>query len=610
MMVYTALAVSLIAQSKSYFTHWSDLNTLSRQLQPWMDWSPDEAQRRMVSPAGPISVSIKQADFSYAGSPQPAVRGISLSIGPRECVGIRGEKGAGKTTLLYLIAGLFVPTRGNVRACGIDTWRFNASHWLRRTGILPKRVYLFSSTLAENIAGTEADADAERIVIAAGMAGLHPLINRLEKGLASVISDNDPRIDEGDRLRIGIARLFIRPYSMLLLDEPGARLGLSAQSKIIPVLGKLIKNKTVCLCSNIPEILVLAQRVATLHYGENLPQQLTQQPNLPQHRMPAKRPDPPIPAQQQSMPAQRRPVQQQRPAQPQIPTRPAQRRLPAQPMSQRLSDQRTSRSAGTTNLPTRAGSPKELHLSATPPRPAIGDSPVSDGQIGEFPELTPVKSITKHDDLDTLLQVNQSSVCESAQQLFQTGKSLLNNDDRNTVTQGVDLLHQAAKLGFAPAQSQLGTLHETGFAMVKNLPLAAQYYQAAARNGYTPAQSNLAVLLEKGLGVAQNKKLAKRWYLQAAQHGDTKAQNNLGVLILNMSTAGGQGHQEAAKWFNQAAQKGHIGAMYNLGMLYEQSPIFHHDIRNACYWYMRAAALGHTHARDRLEYLSQSNVPN
>jgi len=572
LMLYSALAVSVIAQSEGFLTHWHEARTLSHDLKPWLVWHPslDDTKQLYLSPPGPISIEIDKADFVYPGTTRPALAPLTMTIAEGECVGIRGKSGSGKSTLLLMIAGLVTPSNGNVRAFGVETSQYEPSHWLRRTGVLPTRVYIFSTTLAENIAGIESRADAERIMVAANQAGLESLIQKLDEGLATPISDHDARISESNRLRIGIARLYIRPYALLLLDEPGARLSDRSRKKILPALEGLVRRKTVCICSNFPEILVLTERVISLQSHESLPKPET---------------TPALETKQNETPA-----------------------LTAAPQGE------TIPLVGT---PTDHAQPVHARRQRRQPQPRYHteqqQQPAAHGHddnlIDEIPQLSPSPADEPSlEQAEALLLEGGAAVCESAQQFYKSAQALLKNPNRDMVLQGVQLLIQASKLGFAPAQSHLGMLYETGHGLEANVNLAAQYYEIAAKNGDAGAQSNFAVMLEKGLGIEQNSEHAVYWYAQAAAQGDAKAQNNLGVILLN-NAHHADDHQEAANWFQEAAHNGHISAMYNLGMLLERSP-FVHDIRKACFWYMRAAAFGHALARERLEVLSRPDRPN
>ena len=163
---------------------------------------------------------------------------------------------------------------------------------------------------------------------------------------------------------------------------------------------------------------------------------------------------------------------------------------------------------------------------------------------------------------------------------------------------------QAAELGNALAQFQLGQIYAQGQGTTKNERLAHQWYQQAAQQGHAQAQFKLAYGYSKGLGVSQDHQQAIYWYEQAAQQGVLVAQYNLAY-----SYAQGQitarDFVKAAYWYQQAAAQGDADAQNNLAKLYENGQGLAQDLSKAKSLYRQAAAQGHQVAKINLSLLTQ-----
>ena len=122
-----------------------------------------------------------------------------------------------------------------------------------------------------------------------------------------------------------------------------------------------------------------------------------------------------------------------------------------------------------------------------------------------------------------------------------------------------------ADKGHAPAQFNLGLMHDKGEGVTQNHAEAAKLYRRAAEQGYAPAQSNLGVLYDNGEGVAQNRAEAVKWYRRAAEQGYAPAQSNLGVRYAKGDGVA-QNHVIAHMWFNLAASQGDAKARQSLNI--------------------------------------------
>ncbi len=153
-----------------------------------------------------------------------------------------------------------------------------------------------------------------------------------------------------------------------------------------------------------------------------------------------------------------------------------------------------------------------------------------------------------------------------------------------------ELYRQAADMGYARSQYNLGVLYQRGEGIPKDTYLkdAAVWYRKAAEQGHADAQNNLGVLLQRGDGVPKDIKEAAMWYQKAATEGNAAAQDNLGSLFRR-----GEGVpkdlKEAARWYRMAADQGYAAAQDNLGSLYRRGEGVPKDLKEAVKWYRKAA---------------------
>jgi hypothetical protein len=177
---------------------------------------------------------------------------------------------------------------------------------------------------------------------------------------------------------------------------------------------------------------------------------------------------------------------------------------------------------------------------------------------------------------------------------------LMSEKTLSTTQTEIELLRQAAELGYVAAQFQLGTAYYTGQGVPQDFQEAVKWYRKVAEQGFAVAQHNLGVAYSKGEGVPQNHEKAFGWYRKAAEQGDSSAQNNLGNMFRR-----GQGvpkdYVQAVKWYRKAAEQENAIAQYNLGVAYSRGEGVSQDDNEALKWYQQAASLGHAKAQRELD---------
>jgi ATP-binding cassette subfamily B protein len=197
-----------------------------------------------------------------------ALRDITLEIPAGATVAIVGHTGSGKSTLVSLIPRLMDPTRGAVYLDGIDLRDLDPD-WLRRQiGFVPQETFLFSATLAENIAFGVDNATDEDIARAAELAGLAPDIASFPAGYGTIIGERGITLSGGQKQRVAIARAILRDPRILVLDDALASVDTLTEERILQSLGNVMRGRTAILISHRVSTVQNASRIFVIEHGE------------------------------------------------------------------------------------------------------------------------------------------------------------------------------------------------------------------------------------------------------------------------------------------------------------------------------------------------------
>ncbi|MCE2434505.1 MAG: peptidase domain-containing ABC transporter [Candidatus Latescibacteria bacterium] len=195
--------------------------------------------------------------FRYGvGSDEPYVlNNIDLTLELGQKVAVVGRSGAGKTTLVKLVPRLFDPSEGRVMIDGMDV-RDLAPHWLRRqVGMVMQEPFLFSGTIAENIAIGQSDADMDRILEVAKLSCVHDFVSDMPLGYETKVGEQGVGLSGGQRQRIAIARALYHDPRILIFDEATNALDTDSEQAIQANLDMFLDDRTA---------LIIAHRLSTV----------------------------------------------------------------------------------------------------------------------------------------------------------------------------------------------------------------------------------------------------------------------------------------------------------------------------------------------------------
>jgi ATP-binding cassette subfamily C exporter for protease/lipase len=192
---------------------------------------------------------------------------VSFQIQAGDCLGVIGPSGSGKSTLARLLVGVWRAAVGKVRLDGADVFLWNKDELGPHMGYLPQDIELFAGSISENIARF-GKVDADKVVNAAKLAGVHDLILRLPEGYDSMIGDGGLGLSGGEKQRLGLARALYDEPALIVLDEPNSNLDDIGEIALTQAIIRLRQmRKTVVLISHRPSIIRETNKLLVLRDG-------------------------------------------------------------------------------------------------------------------------------------------------------------------------------------------------------------------------------------------------------------------------------------------------------------------------------------------------------
>jgi ATP-binding cassette subfamily C protein EexD len=201
------------------------------------------------------------------GARAPVLKGISFQLDAGEALGVIGPSASGKSTLARAILGLWPAASGKVRLDGADISIWNRSDLGPYIGYLPQDIELFDGSISDNICRF-GEPDAEKIVAAAKLAGVHEMILRQPEGYDTVIGGSSGVLSGGQRQRIGLARAIYGSPSLIVLDEPNSNLDDQGEKELVAAIQRIKQSGcTVVIISHRTMVLSAVDKLLVLKDG-------------------------------------------------------------------------------------------------------------------------------------------------------------------------------------------------------------------------------------------------------------------------------------------------------------------------------------------------------
>ncbi|MDA0989749.1 MAG: ABC transporter ATP-binding protein [Verrucomicrobia bacterium] len=198
---------------------------------------------------------------------EPVLRAVSLEAATGECVAILGATGAGKSSLLSLIPRFYDPDAGRILIDGIDLRDLDLQTLRRNIGLVFQESFLFSTSVAANIAFGHPDASPAQIEKAAHIAAAHDFIMAMPNGYDTVLKEGGKSLSGGQRQRIAIARAILMEPPILIFDDPTAAIDPMTEEEILGAMENAMTGRTTFLVAHRMSILRRADKIVVLADG-------------------------------------------------------------------------------------------------------------------------------------------------------------------------------------------------------------------------------------------------------------------------------------------------------------------------------------------------------
>jgi ATP-binding cassette subfamily B protein len=218
-------------------------------------------------------IAFEGVHFGFGGGGTATLRGIDLRIVAGQTVAIVGQTGSGKSTLTRLVNRIYDVDEGRLTVDGIDVREWNLESLRSQISVIEQDVFLFSRSIADNIAfGLGEDIDRERIVEAAKAAQAHDFIEGFQDGYDTVIGERGVTLSGGQRQRLTIARALLTDPRILILDDSTSAIDSATEDAIQRAIDRVLAGRTTFIITHRLSQIRKADTVLVLHRGELLDQ--------------------------------------------------------------------------------------------------------------------------------------------------------------------------------------------------------------------------------------------------------------------------------------------------------------------------------------------------
>jgi ABC-type multidrug transport system fused ATPase/permease subunit len=216
-------------------------------------------------------VEFQDVWFSYQRAPQRpedwVLRGVSFRVAPGEKVAFVGATGAGKTTIIKLLTRLYEVSRGRVLLDGVDLREIPQRELRRRVAMVLQDVFLFTGTIADNIALGRTDIGEAAVERAARAVEAHRFIEALPEGYATPIRERGTNLSAGQRQLLSFARALCHGADVLVLDEATSSIDAETEALVQHGIHQLLLGKTALVIAHRLSTIEDVDRIHVLHHG-------------------------------------------------------------------------------------------------------------------------------------------------------------------------------------------------------------------------------------------------------------------------------------------------------------------------------------------------------
>jgi ATP-binding cassette subfamily B protein len=260
--------------SQLYTTYQSGMAALDKIFE-LLDEEPDvvESPDAVDLPTVRGEIRFEGVSFTYSkegangDEPVLALCDIDLTVPPGQTVALVGATGAGKSTFVKLVSRLYDPTRGRVLVDGHDLRSVTERSLRSQLGTVPQEAFLFSGTIAENVAFGRPDATPEEVTAATTAVGAHDFIERLPEGYETEVGERGGHLSAGQRQLLAFARAAIADPRVLILDEATSNVDVHTEARIERGMRRLLAGRTAIVIAHRLSTIRGAGRIVVLEHG-------------------------------------------------------------------------------------------------------------------------------------------------------------------------------------------------------------------------------------------------------------------------------------------------------------------------------------------------------
>ena len=212
-------------------------------------------------------VEFKGVTFGYEPH-RPVLKNVDFVAEPGTMLGLVGHSGAGKTTTINLLCRFYDADEGEVLVDGVPITRLRMEDLRTQLGVVPQDTFLFSGSIADNIAYAKPGATREEVIRAAKVANAHDFILRKPDGYETYLGEKGGGLSAGERQRLAIARAVLHDPRILILDEATSQLDVQTEKQVQEAIGRLVKGRTTFAIAHRLSTLRNADRLLVLKNGE------------------------------------------------------------------------------------------------------------------------------------------------------------------------------------------------------------------------------------------------------------------------------------------------------------------------------------------------------